>query len=108
MSKRVVLPAESLSADTDAFYRVLNDEPDSSVALVASAYIDACLGSMLERFFIESSVSSKVLSPTSGALGSFSSRADVSYLLGLISKPIYQDLQILEKLETNLLTTISR
>jgi len=92
MAKRAILPPEALSSDTTAFFNVLNDESDFSVVLVATAYIDACLGALLARRFVESSISEKLLDPRSGALGSFAARADACYVLGLVPKPLYHDL----------------
>lgn len=95
MAKRAILPAEALSADTQKFYDVLNDEPDFSVVVVSCAYLDACLGSILEKYLLQSDVSAKLLDAGSGALGMFSARSDACYALGLISKRIYQDLLVL-------------
>ena len=98
MTKRTVIPAEALSADTQKLFDVLNDEPDFSVVVVSCAYIDACLASILGRYFLESTVSSKLLDAQSGALGSLGARSDACYALGLISKAIYQDLIVLGQL----------
>jgi DNA-binding MltR family transcriptional regulator len=98
LGKRTVLPAETLSADTQALYDVVNDEPDFSVVVVSCAYVDACLGSILEKYLIQSTVASKLLDARHGALGTFSARSDACYSLGLISKPVYQDLLVLAEL----------
>lgn len=98
MAKHIPLPVESLSEDTQALYDVLNNEPDFSVVLISVAYIDACLAALLEKLFAQSSVSSKLLDPRSGALGSFSARSDACYVLGLVSKSIYQDLLVLAEI----------
>ena len=95
---RAILPVEALSADTQKFFDVLNDEPDFSVVVVSCAYLDACLGSILEKHLIQSEVSTKLLDVRSGVLGSFSARSDACYALGLISKRIYQDLLMLAEL----------
>jgi len=95
MAQRPILPAETLSADTQAFFDVLNEEPDLSVVLVSTAYIDACLGALLQKLFIDSSVSLKLLDSRAGPLGTYVSRADACYSLGLISKALYQDLLVL-------------
>ena len=98
MSKRTILPAEALSADMQKLYDVLNNEPDFSVIVVSCSYVDACLGSILEKHLIESSISTKLLDVRSGALGSFAARSDACYSLGLVSKDIYQDLVVLGEL----------
>ena len=96
--KRTILPAETLSADTKAFFDVLNNEPDFSVVVVSCAYLDACLGSILEKYLIQSAVSAKLLDARTGGLGTFSVRSDACYSLGLVSKRIYQDLLVLAEL----------
>jgi DNA-binding MltR family transcriptional regulator len=98
LAKRPVLPAETLSGDTQALYDVVNDEPDFSVVVVSCAYLDACLGSILEKHFLQSAVSTKLLDPGRGVLGTFTARSDACYALGLISKGIYQDLLVLAEL----------
>jgi len=98
MTQRPILPAETLSSDTQAFFDVLNKEPDLSVVLVSPAYIDACLGALLQKLFIDSSVSLKLLDSWVGSLGTYVSRADACYSLGLISKALYQDLLVLAEI----------
>jgi DNA-binding MltR family transcriptional regulator len=89
--KRELLPPEALSGDSVEFFDTLNKEGDLAVVLVAASYLDACVGTLLGRFFIESGVSNKLLD-INGALGSFGARADASYALDLISTVLYQDL----------------
>lgn len=91
-----------LSADTQKLFDVLNNEPDFSVVVVSCAYLDACLGSILEKYLLEGTVSSGLLDARSGALGAFSARSDACYCLGLISKCIYQDLLVLARLRNKI------
>ena len=84
---------EHLSGESQKLFDVLNDETDLAVILVTASYLDACLGSILKRKLIDSSISKQLLDPRSGALGSYSTRADVCYALGLIQKPLYTDLK---------------
>lgn len=102
MAKRTIIPPEGLSKDTQAFFDVLNQEPDFSVVVVAAAYLDASLAALLHRHFLESSVSDKLLASGSGALGTFAARADVSYVAGLISKPLYRDLTVFAEIRNRL------
>jgi hypothetical protein len=101
MSKRLV-PAETLSDDTQKLFDVLNSEPDFSVVVVSCAYIDACLGSILEKYLLLGSTSLKLLDVRGGALGSFSVRSDACYSLGLVSKGVYQDLVVLCELRNQI------
>jgi DNA-binding MltR family transcriptional regulator len=95
------MPAETLSEDSQRFYDVLNDEPDHSAIIIGVSYLDACLGAMLEKFLIEGSTSKNFLDPRRGALGTFSARSDACYVLGMISKIIYQDLLTLAELRNH-------
>lgn len=92
MVKRSIPKIEQLSKEIQELYDVLNEEGDLPVILVGASFLDASLSSILETKFISSSVAGKILDSRGGALGSFSARADVCYLLGLIDKPLYSDL----------------
>ena len=94
MTRRSLVPVEGLSKDGQSVYDVLNDEPDLSAVLVGTSYVDACLGALLEGFFLKGSVASELLDAKGGALGSFKSRSDACYCLGLIDKRMYQDLLV--------------
>jgi len=87
------IPAiEKLSEESQALYDAVNDERDLPCVLISTSFLDHCLVSLLERFFIQSDNTKKVLDPRSGSLGTFSARVDMSYCLGLISKGLFQNL----------------
>src|SRR5690606_26294472 len=88
-----IMSAEALSAESQKLMDVLNDGGDVAAILVASGFIDACLGSILERQLISSSISERLLDPRGGALGNYAARADLCYALGLLSKPLFKDIQ---------------
>ena len=92
MTKRKVLPIEQLSNESQKLYDILNNEKDFTVVLVATSFLDACLGSILNNKLIDSCVSKELLG-TRGILGNFSSRTDLCYALGLIHKLLYKDLR---------------
>jgi DNA-binding MltR family transcriptional regulator len=94
MAKRSLVPVEGLSKDGQSVYDVLNDEPDLSAVLVGTSYVDACLAALLEGFFLKGSTASELLD-AKGALGSFKSRSDACYCLGLINKCLYQELLVI-------------
>lgn len=98
MARRPPLPPEILSADGKHFYQLLNRGEDVSVIVVAVSHIDACLASLLAKRFLKSSVTDQLLDSGSGAIGSFATRSKLAYVLALIDKPMYQDLQILSEL----------
>lgn len=85
---------EDLSQESQALYEVLNDESDLACVLIATSYLDQTLASLLERYFVEGNTSQRLLDPRGGVLGTFASRADLSYCLGLIPKGLYQNLRI--------------
>ena len=92
MTKKIILPVENLSDDTQKFFDVLNAESDLAVILIVASYLDAALASILERFLLPGSTAERLLNARGGALGSFGVRSDICYTLGFISKPLYQDL----------------
>jgi len=98
MEKQRIHPLEKLRADTQAFLDVLNGEPDFSVVIISIGYVDACLAALLHRFLIQSSVTEELLDPRRGPLGSFATKADLAYVLGLIPKSMYLDLQQLAEI----------
>lgn len=93
MGKQRIHHPEKLRADKGAFFNILNGEPDFSVIIISVSYLDACLAALLNRFLIQSSVTEQMLDPHRGSLGSFAIKADLAYVLGLIPKCMYQDLQ---------------
>lgn len=86
------LKIEQLSSETQKLFDVLNKDDDLSVIIVGSSFIDTVLTSILEKKFIKSSITNKMLDSKGGALGTFIARADACYILGLIRKPLYKDL----------------
>jgi len=90
---RIRIPCiEDLSQESEALFKVMNEEPDMACVLIGTSYLEQTLASLLERFFIDSDTARKLLDSRGGALGSFQSRADTSYCLGLIPKSLYQNL----------------
>lgn len=92
MSRKKVARTVDLSGDSQRVFDVLNEEQDLAVVLIGTSWLDACLESVLRAYFVESSISEKLLDPRSGALGTFGARMDAAYVLGLISPRTYTDL----------------
>ena len=68
------------------------NESDRSIAMLAAAYLDTALRSLLEaNMRDERKLHDRLFSPT-GALGTFSSRISIAYGLGLITKSYYLSL----------------
>ena len=89
--KSLSIPAEQLSTEVSELIRVLNKETDLNVMLIGGNFLDACAQSVLANSFIEGRTSDRMLSHT-GALGTFSARISLCYILGIISKGLFQDL----------------
>jgi len=95
MSRKKIFPVEELSGDSRAIFEALNEESALAAVLIGASFLDNCLASMLEASFIRSRVTKKLLDPSRGAIGTFSSRSDLARCLGLIDKRTYQDLEII-------------
>lgn len=78
------------------FRMSLVNESDRGCALMAAAYLDERLKELLKRFMVEDRASVRMLE-FEGAFGSFSSRINGAYCLGLIPKNVQRDLHILRK-----------
>jgi len=90
---RQVLPISELSNDARLVYKAVNQErSDLACALILTAYLEQCLGTLIASRLIKSALPEKLLNPSRGILGTFQSRIDLSYCLGLITKGIHQNL----------------
>ena len=83
---RKVASADFLSEEGQHFYKAINEENDLGCILLASSYLDQCVGALLQGFLIEGDTSKKVLDYKSGIIGSFAARVDLAYCLGLIGQ----------------------
>lgn len=87
----------STAEDLAAFVSELQRESDRGLALVAAALIDEKLSDTLSSFFCESYKSKRLLSEGNSPLGTFSSRIELSFALGLIDKNEYEEISIIRK-----------
>ncbi|MEK3747877.1 MltR family transcriptional regulator [Paenibacillus sp. FSL E2-8871] len=76
----------------------LDKETDRGCALMAAAFLDELLKKLLEKYMVNEPNSFKELFTGSGGLSSFSSKINLSYLLGLISEKSKRDLHIIRKI----------
>lgn len=81
-----------------AFRRTLTEESDRGCALMAGAFLDAELEGLLQRYLVPNQNVQERVFEFNGPLGTFSSRIDMSYLLGLISAPTQRDLHLIRKI----------
>jgi DNA-binding MltR family transcriptional regulator len=80
---------------------ILVSETDRGCALVAAAYLDEQLASLLRGFFIDDTKLAGKLIEGNGPLGSFSARIDLSHSLGLIPKLAVRDLHLIRKIRND-------
>lgn len=74
------------------------EENDRSLAIVGAALIDEQLEELLTSFFIEQpKITESLLSPT-GPLGAFGVRNQLAYALGLIDKPTFRDIRLIQRI----------
>jgi DNA-binding MltR family transcriptional regulator len=83
------------------FRETLSDETDRGCALMAAAYLDAQLEELIQHSFINDETASNEMLGQSKPLGTFSSRIDMSYLLGHISGQVRRDLHIIRKIRND-------
>lgn len=76
----------------------LNVETDRGCALMIASFLDHKIGKLLEAMFVDDSkVVSEIISH-SGPLGTFSSRIDTAYILGLIGPNVRLDMNLIRKI----------
>jgi len=86
------------SEDSKRFVEELQKETDRGVALVAAAFINKILETMLGSFFVDDyKIIAQILS-NEGSAGTLSRRINLAYALGLMSRKEYKDLSIIRKI----------
>lgn len=93
MKKNKIPPSiEELSKRSKELDKIINlEKSDLAKVLVATSFIDTTLSSLLNKFFINSKISNRIISNI-GFLGNYQAKSDISYILGLISKPLYNNI----------------
>ena len=84
---------ETLREEMKDLLYVLNEEADLPAVLLGTAYVDQCLGTLIKRKMGTTPLTKRLLSSEKGELGEFMDRADIVASLGLISRPIHEDLK---------------
>jgi hypothetical protein len=84
--------------DLSAFLREFQDETDRGAALVGAAVIDHRLQETLRAFMVSEKVASTLLNGGSAPLGSFSSRIDAAFALGLTTEHEYSECHIIRRI----------
>ncbi len=81
--------------DLAQFVEELKKETDRSLPLVGAALIDEKLLETLQAFFVEGKSSKRLLMEGNAPLGTFSSRIEACYSLGLIDEFEYQEVSLI-------------
>jgi DNA-binding MltR family transcriptional regulator len=68
---------------------------------MAAAYLDSQLTELLRRSFVDDPSIADELLGQSKPLGTFSSRIDLAYALGLIEKSVHRDLHLIRKIRND-------
>lgn len=87
----------STAEDLALFVEELNRESDRGLALVGAALIDDKLGETLKAFFREGAPIGRLIDEPNAPLGTFSSRSNTCFALGLIDEFEYDEIGILRK-----------
>lgn len=83
------------------FRKTLTSETDRGCALITGSYLDFRLQILLKNYFVNDKSITDTIFSNSGSLGTFSSRIDMAYLLGLISKNMHRDLHLIRKIRND-------
>ena len=76
---------------------VLRGESDRGAILVAVAVLDTIFTNRLEQLFVHGTTTARERL-IGRSLSSFSSKVDLAFCIGIIPPPLYQDIQLLNKL----------
>lgn len=87
----------STAEDLAKFVVELKRETDRGLPLVGAALIDDRLTETLRSFFCESPSASKLIDDANAPLGTFSSRTEMCFALGLIDEYEYTEIGLIRK-----------
>lgn len=89
---------EELDSKIQEFFSIVNDADDLTCVLLSVNYLDELLRTILNTRLKESKVTENILNPSSGFLGTFSARIDMTYCLGMLDKKVYNDLRVIAQI----------
>lgn len=98
--KKIPIPPERLSEETQLLCDVLNDESDLACIVIGAAFLDSALKSLLDSVLQVPEVAHKLLERTQ-PLGTYGARTDLAYCLGVVSKHVHQDLKTIGKIRNH-------
>ena len=87
----------------DEFREELERESDRGVILISVAILDDVFTTKLRQLLSDGSnrALSRLLDPPLGSLSGFMSKVDLTYCIGLINEPVYNDVRRLNKLRNH-------
>ncbi|MFW1945318.1 transcriptional regulator [Acinetobacter guillouiae] len=97
---------EKVVIDFNKFLDSLNNESDRAVPLITAALIEEILHRTLQAFLCDVSASKKILDGFNAPLGTFSSKIDACYALGLIDEHEYNEINLIRKIRNEFAHTV--
>lgn len=91
----------STISQTINFRKTLSDETDRGLALMAAAYIEDRLANLLRSFFVDDRAVVNPLFEFNGPFGTFSSKIDSAYALGLLPANVRRDIHLVRKIRNS-------
>jgi DNA-binding MltR family transcriptional regulator len=88
---------ENLKKHFIPLFSVLFGAQDLSCALLATAFVDHCLASVLQNYLVDGETTKEIMQPR-GMLGEFVGRAKIAYCLGLIQKSILEEVRAIAEI----------
>jgi hypothetical protein len=88
---------QTMINENENVYLELEEETDRAAAILCAAFLDYELEKLLRRFFLDAKQSEELFNPMQ-PLSSFSARIKISYVLGLIDKDTYDDLNLVRRI----------
>jgi mannitol operon repressor len=98
MAKRTLQDFARTVSVIDQFLKEFQAETDRGTVLIAGAYLDDLLASLLRAFFVDDPKIVNGLITIDGPLGTFATRIDLTYCLGLIRSDQHEDLHTCRKI----------
>lgn len=83
------------------FIKEINEQTDRGAALIVATWLDEELRAAIKTKFINSESNEKRVFGGNGPLSTFSSKIEIGYSLGLLSKQSYSDLTIIRKIRND-------
>jgi DNA-binding MltR family transcriptional regulator len=95
---RIAAKLDTELTESSEVFDQLDSENDRVAVIAGSAYLDTGLELLIRRFFVANTEVANHLLKDDRALGSFSSRINASYSLGLISGRMRNDLHTIRRI----------